>query len=122
SGLLRLLGLLSFGEDCDAKLLARAVRKHQRAPQLLVGMTDVQAETDVRLDGLVELRALPGLDHLDRLERRVRLLAVDLSARRTVLLAVPGHQSSTSTPIERAVPATTSIAASMSRAFRSGIF
>jgi hypothetical protein len=59
--------------------------------QLLVGMAHVQAEANVRLDGLVERRALPGLDHLDRVERRVRLLAVDLPARRPVLLAVRRH-------------------------------
>src|SRR5207249_4653585 len=89
---------------------------------LLVGMADVQPESNVGLDGLVELRPFEALHHPDRLERRIRLLAVDLRAGRPVLLAVLGHYLSTSTPIDRAVPAITFIAASTSRAFRSGIF
>src|SRR4029078_5571915 len=88
--------------------------------QLLVGVTDVQTEADVRLDGLVELRPVPTLQHPHRLERRVHLLAVDLRPGVPVLLAV-AHLS-TSTPIDRAVPAITYIAASMSRGFRPVIF
>ena len=38
------------------RLAAGAVRQHQRAAQLLVGVADVQAEAEVHLDGLVELR------------------------------------------------------------------
>ena len=56
AGLLGLLRLLALGEDGDAQLLAGAVREHQRAAQLLVGVADVQAEAEVRLDRLVELR------------------------------------------------------------------
>src|SRR6185503_7968142 len=48
------------------------------------------------------------------------LLAVDLGLRGLETLA--GHQASTSTPIERAVPAMICIAPSTSFAFRSGIF
>src|SRR4029077_3072914 len=88
AGGLRLLRLLTLCEDGDAELLARAVGQHQRAAQLLVGVTDVQAEADMRLDGLVELRPFPPLQYAHRLERRVRLLAVDLRARVAVLLAV----------------------------------
>ena len=109
AGLLRLLGLLALGEDGDANVLAGAVRKHERAAKLLLGVADVQAEAEVHLDGLVELRGLELLQHADRLERRVELLAVDRAARLAVLLPVLAHWS-TSTPIERAVPATTSIA------------
>ena len=41
--------------------LAGAVREHQRPAELLVGMADVQAEAEVRLDRLVELRAVAKL-------------------------------------------------------------
>src|SRR4029079_9625241 len=100
-------------------LAAGAVREHQRAAQLLLRVTDVQAEVGVRLDGLVELRRLAALEQLDRLGRRVEVLAVDLRAQVAVVLAVL-HRS-VSTPIERSVPAMISIACSTSRAFRSGI-
>src|SRR5207302_8924624 len=71
---------------------------------------------------LVELRPLEALEQPDRLERGVRTLAIELLARRPVSLPVNGHQTSVSTPMERAVPAMTFIASSTSRAFRSGIF
>jgi hypothetical protein len=45
------------------------VREHQRPTELLLGMADVQAEPDMRLDGLVELRALEALQHPHRLQR-----------------------------------------------------
>src|SRR4029079_6870876 len=121
AGVLRLARLVALGEDGDAHLLAGAVRKHQRAAQLLVRMTDVEAEAEVHLDGLVELRGRELLEHLHRLDRRVEILAVDAPARLDVLLAMR-HYSSTSTPIERAVPAMISAAWSTSRAFRSWSF
>src|SRR5205085_8143863 len=69
--------------------------------------------------GLVELRRLQRLQRAHRLERRIQPLAVDL--RSGLLETLAGHQRPTSTPIERAVPATMFIAASTSFAFRSGI-
>src|ERR671919_89779 len=78
-------------------------------------------EIEVHLDGLVELRSRELLQQPDGLERRVELLAIHARARVAVALAV-AHSRSTSTPIDRAVPATTSIACSTSRAFRSGSF
>jgi hypothetical protein len=47
------------------------VRKHQRAAELLVGVAHVQAEAEVRLDRLVELRVRKRLQNLERLGRRV---------------------------------------------------
>src|SRR5919204_563468 len=73
------------------------------------------------VEPLVELLVREALQHPDRLDRRVEALAVDLGAGRPVILAVLTHRS-VSTPIERAVPATTFIASSTSRAFKSGIF
>ena len=97
------------------------MREHQRAAELLVGMAHVEPEVEVHLDGLVELALRPGLQHPDGLRGAVDLLAVDLRARVAVVLAVLAHEA-TSTPIDRAVPAMISAAASTSRAFRSGIF
>src|SRR5205814_587433 len=92
--------------------------EHERPAQLLLGVADVQPQAEMHLDGFVELGRLELLERADGLDRRVQLLAVDLSERLAISLAVLAHLS-TSTPIERAVPATTSIAASTSRAFRS---
>src|SRR5262249_24801133 len=93
-----------------------------RPAKLLLGMADVQAQIEVHLDGLVELRALARLEQPNRLDRRVHALAVDRAARPAVSLPVLRHQFSTSTPIERAVPAITFIASSTSRALRSTSF
>src|SRR5919201_516953 len=117
--LLRLARLLPLGEDGDTRLATRPVRQHQRAAQLLLGVAHVQAEVEVRLDGLVELRGFRALEQPDCLDGRVEMLAVDLGSCVAVVLAV-SHRS-VSTPMERAVPATISIAWSTSRAFRSGI-
>src|SRR5258707_9306639 len=85
-------------------------------------MAHVEAEVQVHLDGLVELRSRLLLEQANRLDRRVHLLAVDVAARLAIALPVLSHQLSTSTPMLRAVPAITSIACSTSRAFRSCIF
>ena len=50
--------LVALGEDGDALVAAGAVREHQGAAELLVGVADVEAEAEVRLDRLVELRAV----------------------------------------------------------------
>ena len=57
AGLLGLARLVALGEDGDARLAAGAVREHHRPAQLLVGVAHVQAEVQVHLDRLVELRA-----------------------------------------------------------------
>ena len=62
------------------------------------------------------------LDERDRLGGRVLVLAVVALARLEVCLAVLGHQSATSTPIERAVPAMIFAAWSRSLALRSSSF
>src|SRR6266540_949220 len=118
TGVLRLLRLLALREDCDSRVLAGAVREHECPPQLLLGMADVEAHVHVHLDRLVELGALLVLEKLDRLERRVRALTVDVRERLAVALAVLAH-AGVSTPIERAVPSMILIAWSTSRAFKS---
>src|SRR3954451_10828041 len=119
-GLLRLARLVAVGEDRHAGVAAGAVREHQRAAQLLLGVAHVQPQVEVRLDRLIELRRLGALQQPDRLGRRIEAFAIDLRTRVAICLAVA--QRSVSTPIERAVPATISIACSTSRALRSGIF
>ena len=70
----------------------------------------------MRLDGLVELLAVERLHQLDGLCGRIQPLAIDLGPSGSVALAVLRHYCpSTSTPIERAVPAITFIAWSTSR-------
>ena len=104
SGLLGLARLVALREHGDGHLLAEPVRHRDRAAQLLLGVTDVQAGADVHLDGLVELGRLEVLEDPDRLGGLVGVLAIDLGQIRAIALAVLGHQPVTSTPIERAVP------------------
>src|SRR6266545_134685 len=118
TGVLRLLRLLALREDCDSRVLAGPVREHERPAQLLLGMADVEAHVHVHFDRLVELGALLVLEKLDRLERRVRALTVDVRKRLAVALAVLAH-AGVSTPIERAVPSMILMAWSTSRAFKS---
>src|SRR3954468_17869896 len=122
AGLLRLARLVALGEDGDRDVLAEPVRERDRAAELLVGVADVEPGAHVDLDGLVELGRLGVLHEAHRLTRRVELLAVDLPARLEIALPVLGHQATTSTPIERAVPAMIFAAWSTSLAFRSGSF
>ena len=55
AGGLGLAGLVALGEDGDAHVLAGAVGQRNRAANLLLGLTSVDAEAEVDLDGLVEL-------------------------------------------------------------------
>src|SRR5262249_33143181 len=73
------------------------------------------------LGGLVELGPLAADEQVHRLLERIGLLAVDVVGDRLVFLAPRHAYPSTSMPIERAVPSTIRIAASMSFAFRSGV-
>src|SRR2546429_3609072 len=61
------------------------------------------------------------LHFFDRFARAVELAGLERRDGGPVMLAVHAHQSTTSRPIERAVPATIFTAASRSFAFRSGI-
>src|SRR3954464_7435930 len=119
AGLLGLAGLVALREDGDLDVLAEPVRQRDRAAQLLVRVADVQAGADVDLDGLVELRALDVLHQADGLVRGVLAVAVHLLARGDVGLSVTGHYATTSTPMERAVPAMILAAWSTSCALRS---
>ena len=77
AGLLGLARLLALGEHRDAHRLAGAVREDRRAAHDLVGVAHVDAETEVDLDGLVELGRVERLEQADGLEGRVDALGVD---------------------------------------------
>ena len=88
AGLLGGLGLLAFGEHEDANLLAGAVRQHDSAANLLVGLTRIDAQTHGDLHGLVELglRGLQG--ELHGLVRIIQLAAFDELRALEILLAM----------------------------------
>src|SRR5215210_2075126 len=71
AGLLGLPRLLADGEDGDAARLARAVWQHQGAAHHLVRPPRIYIQMHVRLDALVELRAVELLQELQRLARVV---------------------------------------------------
>src|SRR4029077_11954037 len=98
--------LLALGEDGHRDVLAEAMGQRQRAAQLFLGVADVEAEQEVQLDRLVEVRAGRLLDQRDGFGRRVGAVALNLAVLLPVAFSV-GHRGSylTSTPIERAVPA-----------------
>ena len=56
AGSLGSLSLVALGEDENADVLAGAVGEDDGAADLLVSVTGVDAQLDVQLDGLVELR------------------------------------------------------------------
>ncbi len=92
---LGLAGLVALGEDGDGDVAAGAVRQRERAAELLVGVTDVDAEPDVDLDGLVEAGAGGLLEQRDGLGRLVVMVAVDLLVGGAEPLAsLVGHGSS----------------------------
>src|SRR4029077_21124043 len=127
-GLLRLAGLLADGENRDADILAGAVGQHDRPAHHLLRVARVDTQPDVRLHRGVELRDRRVADHLTcdlRLKPAVAVArdrGLDLLGRLDVLLpSLLRHRSysTTSRPIERAVPSTIFIAASGSYALRS---
>src|SRR6266511_3754689 len=88
----------------------------------LVGVARVDAQAQVRLHRRVELRDADLGQQLASLADLVPSLGLDQLGCGEVLLAMARHQSATSMPIERAVPATIFMAPSTSFAFRSAIF
>src|SRR4029078_10854538 len=120
-GLGGLTRLVTHGEDGHADGSAGAVGQRHGPADHLVGLARVDPEVERDLDRLVELRIGERLEDLEGLARRVLLLAIDLSLRIAVTLAVPGH-ASTSTPMLAQRPAMISIPCSTSFAFRSSIF
>src|SRR5690606_18533259 len=116
---------VALGDGEHADRLAGAVRQGDGAAHVLVGLARVDAEAEVRLDGLVELGRGQLLDEAGGLFDGVEAVGVDLLEQGAVALTVLRHQfgaPSTVTPIERAVPAMMRAAATSSAALRSAIF
>src|ERR1700685_579079 len=122
AGFLRGLRVVALGERDDAYNSARAMRQEHRAAHVLIALLRVDAETDVNLDRFIELRVGVLLHEADRFGRRVEGLLIEVGLEVLVTLTVMLRHYSTSTPIERAVPAMIFLAASISFALMSGIF
>src|SRR5262249_2440244 len=120
----RLVGLGAARKHPDPHAAAGAVRQVDHAAHHLVGVARIDTEVHRDLDGLIELRLGPLLDHLHRFFDRVELAAIDTFAElgRALSELCHGAYSVTSMPIERAEPATIFMAASMVSVFRSFIF
>lgn len=68
AGSLGLAGLLALGEDSNTNGLAGAVRQGDGTTDVLVSLTSIDAQTEVGLDGLVELGGVELLDELGSLK------------------------------------------------------
>lgn len=68
AGSLGLAGLLALGEDGNTNGLAGAVGQGDGTTDVLVSLTSIDAQTEVGLDGLVELGGVELLDELGSLK------------------------------------------------------
>ncbi len=68
AGSLSLTGLLALGEDGNTNGLAGAVGQGDGTTDVLVSLTSIDAQTEVSLDGLVELGGVELLDELGSLK------------------------------------------------------
>ena len=66
--------LIDKGQNANA--LASAVRQHHRRANLLVAVAGINAEPEMRFDGLIELGLGIVLDQLERLVHGIIFLAV----------------------------------------------
>src|SRR5918992_4243521 len=92
-----------------------------RAPNHLVRMPRVHSQIHCHVDGLVEFGIGRPLHQLNRVRYGVLAGPVDLGHGGAELLSVRPHQSTTSSPMDRAVPAIIRMALSRSAALRSAI-
>src|SRR6202043_1464783 len=119
---LRFFRLGAACEHADAQGASRSVRQGHDATHHLVGVTRIDPEIDRQFDGLVELRLGALLDHLDRIDERIKLFAINaLAGLLQTFSDCHDRYPATSTPIERAEPSTIFMAASMVSQFRSFI-
>src|SRR5438105_2373938 len=120
TGRLALLRLLALGDHQHPDLLPGAVGEAHGAAHHLVGVLGIDPEAHRDIDRLVEFGVRRRFHLVHGLARGVQLAGLERRDGGAIVLAVRAHQSTTSSPMERAVPATIFIAASMSVAFRSG--
>src|SRR3954454_10449022 len=92
-----------------------------RPPDHLVGVAGIDPEVNRHIHGLVELGERGVLHQANDVGNRILTGPIHLGHCRAELLAPSRHQSTTSSPIDRAVPATIRMALSRSVAFRSAI-
>ena len=119
-GRFRRLDVRSLTERHHPQGFPGALGQTHRPADRLVRLLRVDPQLDGDVHRLVELRPAALLQELDRLAEVVFLVMVDLGGRGTVTLAFLDHgQPSTLMPIERAVPSTILMAASMLAALRS---
>lgn len=90
-GSLGLAGLLALGEDGNTNGLAGAVGQGDGTADVLVGLTSIDAQTEVGLDGLVELGGVELLDELGSLKGGVERGAVDLLGSGVIALTMLSH-------------------------------
>src|SRR5919112_4103694 len=95
--------------------------EHHRSTHDLIGVPRIDAQIDCHVNRLIELRERRVLHQGHGLGNRILPGPVDLGDSAPELLSPRGHQSTTSSPIERAVPAIIRIALSRSEALRSAI-
>src|SRR4051812_16551806 len=97
------------------------MRQHHGSPDYLISVPGIYSQVYRHVHGLVELGKGRLLDEGNGLRDRIFPRPIDLRHRTPELLASGGHQSTTSSPIERAVPAIIRMALSRSAALRSAI-
>ena len=113
--------LVAGRDDEHAHRLSGAGRQHDRAAHDLIGVARIDAQANGDFHRLIKLRECGLLDDLQRLLRLVDRRDVAVLRGGVVLLSVLAHQSTTSSPIERAAPATIIMADSIVSQLRSGI-
>src|SRR3954471_5431077 len=91
------------------------------SPDHLVRVPGVDPQVHRHVHGLIELGKGRVLNQGDRLRDRIFPRPIDLGHRSPELLSPGRHQSTTSSPMERAVPAIIRMALSRSAALRSAI-
>src|SRR2546422_8327 len=119
---LGLLRLVALRDREHPAALAGAVRQREGAADDLIRVLGVDAEPHRDVHRLVELGVRGGLHLVHRLAGSRELAGLERRRRRAVALAVDAHQSTTSSPMDRAVPAIIFMAPSRSTALRSGSF
>src|SRR5215207_10437937 len=97
------------------------MRQYHRAPHHLVSVPWVDTQIDRHIDRLIELGVGCTLHQCHRIGNRVLPHPIHFRGRGLELLAMAAHQSTTSSPIDRAVPAIIRMALSRSVALRSAI-
>src|SRR3954466_12571871 len=97
------------------------MRQDHGSPDYLISVPGIYSQVYRHVHGLVELGKGRVLDQGNGLRNRIFPRPVHLRHRTPELLSPSGHQSTTSSPMERAVPAIIRMALSKSAALRSAI-